>query len=115
MSTSSDSDYIVKCVTCHTTPIKTLIEALNGILSDVSLIFKPDGIYVMTMNRLETIYVDLFLMLQSLRTLMDMSLIALIILLPVFALQVLIRLPKHLLKTQLLHYLYIRMHLMYLV
>jgi proliferating cell nuclear antigen PCNA len=58
---SSDSDYIVKCVTCHTTPIKTLVEALNGILSDVSLVFKRDGIYVMTMNRLETIYVDLFL------------------------------------------------------
>lgn len=57
----TDSDYIVKCVTCHTTPIKTLVEALNGILCDVALVFKRDGIYIMTMNRSETIYVDLFL------------------------------------------------------
>lgn len=56
---SENEKYSVKWLTCQPGLIKTLFEALNGILTDVNINFTKEMTYIYMMNSVQTVFVDL--------------------------------------------------------
>ena len=54
-------DRVLEITTIQTTPFKTLATALKDILLETNIIFTPEGLKIMNMDKTQTILVHLFL------------------------------------------------------
>ena len=51
----------MKLVTVQAAAIKSTFEVLKDILNDVNLYFKPDGVYIVTLDTARTSLIDMYL------------------------------------------------------
>ena len=51
----------MKLVTVQATAIKSTFEVLKDILNDVNIYFKPEGMYIITLDTARTTLVDMYL------------------------------------------------------
>ena len=51
----------MKLATIQASAIKSTFEVLKDILNDVNIYFKPDGVYIVTLDTARTSLVDMFL------------------------------------------------------
>ena len=51
----------MKLATIQASAIKSTFEVLKDILNDVNIYFKPDGVYIVTLDTARTSLVDMYL------------------------------------------------------
>ena len=57
----------MKLVTVQAAAIKSTFEVLKDILNDVNIYFKPDGIYIVTLDTARTSLIDMYLAPKTLK------------------------------------------------
>ena len=51
----------MKLVTIQASAVKSIFEVLKDILNDVNIYFRPDGVYIVTLDTARTSLVDMYL------------------------------------------------------
>ena len=51
----------MKLVTIQASAVKSIFEVLKDILNDVNIYFRPDGVYIVTLDTARTSLVDIYL------------------------------------------------------